>query len=194
LIRRLALDLTGLPPSIAEIDAFLNDQRSDAYERLVDRLLASQHYGERWARHWLDAARFAESDGFEQDTDRKNAYWYRDFVIRALNDDMPYHQFVKWQLAGDEFAPDDPWAMAATGFIGAEQFPTQLTEAEFEQARYDEIDNMSGTTGTAMLGLTVGCARCHDHKFDPITSRDYYALHGVFQSCAEQVVPCASPA
>jgi hypothetical protein len=180
LIRRAYLDLLGLPPKPEEVEVFVGDNSPKAYEKLLDRLLDSPQYGERWARHWLDAARFAESDGFEQDTDRKNAYWYRDFVIRALNDDMPYNQFVKWQLAGDEFAPDDPWAMAATGFIGAEQFPTQLTEAEFEQARYDEIDNMSGTTGTAMLGLTVGCARCHDHKFDPISNQEYYRLASTF--------------
>jgi len=180
LIRRAYLDLLGLPPKPEEVEAFAADSSANAYQNLIDRLLTSPHYGERWARHWLDAARFAESDGFEQDTDRKNAYWYRDFVIKALNEDMPYTQFVKWQLAGDEFAPEDPWALAATGFVGAEQFPTQLTEAEFEQARYDELDNMSGTTGTAMLGLTVGCARCHDHKFDPISNQEYYRLASTF--------------
>ena len=180
LIRRASLDLLGLPPKPEEVEVFAADKSSRAYESLIGRLLASPQYGERWARHWLDAARFAESEGFEQDTDRTNAFWYRDFVIRALNDDMPYDRFVKWQIAGDEFAPDDPWALAATGFIGAEQFPTQLTESEFEQARYDELDNMSGTTGTAMLGLTVGCARCHDHKFDPISNKEYYHLLSTF--------------
>ncbi len=180
LIRRVYLDLIGMPPPPAEVEVFIADSSPQAYEKLIDRTLASQHYGERWARHWLDAARFAESDGFEQDTDRTNAFWYRDFVIKALNDDMPFNQFVKWQLAGDEFAPDEPWALAATGFIGAEEFPTQLTEAEFEQARYDELDNMAGTTGTAMLGLTIGCARCHDHKFDPISNREYYRLLSSF--------------
>ncbi len=180
LIRRAYLDLLGLPPAPDEVERFVADKSPSAYEKLIDGLLASPHYGERWARYWLDAARFAESDGFEQDLDRPDAYWYRDFVIKALNEDMPYDQFVQWQLAGDEFAPGEPWAMAATGFLGAEQFPTQLTEAEFEQARYDELDNMAATTGTAMLGLTIGCARCHDHKFDPISNRDYYRILTTF--------------
>ena len=147
---------------------------------MIDDLLASPHYGERWARHWLDTARFGESHGFEQDYDRPFAFWYRDFVIKATNDNLPYDQFIKWQLAGDELAPDNAWAMAATGFIGAGVFPTQLTEAEFEPARYDELDNMAATTGTAMLGLTIGCARCHDHKFDPISNKDYYRFITTF--------------
>jgi mono/diheme cytochrome c family protein len=180
LYRRLSFDLIGLPPTPEEVDAFLADARPDAYERLVDRLLASPHYGERWARHWMDVARFAESHGYEQDYDRPFAYHYRDFLIKALNRDMPYDQFVRWQLAGDELAPDDPQAMAATGFFGAGAFPTQLTEAEFESARYNELDDMVTTTGTAMLGLTIGCARCHDHKYDPIPSDDYYRLASVF--------------
>ena len=124
--------------------------RPIAYERLVDRLLASPHYGERFASHWMDVARFAESHGYEQDYDRPYAYHYRDFLIRAFNDDMPYDQFVRWQLAGDELAPDDPMAMAATGFLGAGPFPTQLTEAEFESARYNELDDMVATTGSAI--------------------------------------------
>jgi hypothetical protein len=188
LIRRAYLDLLGLPPTPVEVEAFVGDASPKAYDQLIDRLLANPHYGERWARHWLDAARFAESDGFEQDTDRPYAYWYRDFVIKALNDDLPYDQFVEWQIAGDELAPDDPWAMAATGFLGAEQFPTQLTEAEFEQARYDELDNMAATTGTAILGLTIGCARCHDHKFDPISNKEYYRLVSTFTTTIRSVI------
>ncbi len=180
LIRRAFFDLIGLPPTPAEVDAFVADNDPRAYEKLVDGLLKSPHYGERWARHWLDAARFAESHGFEQDYDRPFAYHYRDFVIKALNADMPYDQFVKWQLAGDEFAPDEPLALMATGFMGAGVFPTQLTEKEFESARYDELDDMAATTGTAMLGLTIGCARCHDHKFDPIPTRDYYRFVSTF--------------
>ena len=171
LIRRLSFDLIGLPPTPEEVDAFVAESGADAYRRLVDRLLDSPHYGERWARHWMDVARFAESHGYEQDYDRPFAYHYRDFLIKALNRDMPYDQFVRWQLAGDELAPDDPQAMAATGFLGAGAFPTQLTEAEFESARYNELDDMVATTGTALLGLSIGCARCHDHKFDPIPSR-----------------------
>ncbi|MGY8652216.1 MAG: PSD1 and planctomycete cytochrome C domain-containing protein [Verrucomicrobiia bacterium] len=180
LIRRAYLDLVGMPPSPEEVDAFVNDARPNAYEEVIDRLLKDPRYGERWARHWLDAARFAESHGFEQDYNRPFAYHYRDFVIKALNGDMPYDQFVRWQLAGDEFAPDDPLALMATGFLGAGVFPTQLTEKEFESARYDELDDMTGTMGTAMLGLTIGCARCHDHKFDPIPTRDYYRLLSTF--------------
>ncbi len=180
LIRRVTFDLTGLPPAPEQVDAFVRDPSPDAYERLVDRLLTSPHFGERFARHWVDVARFAESHGYEQDYDRPYAYHYRDFLIRAFNGDMPYDQFVRWQLAGDEWEPDDPLAMAATGFLGAGAFPTQLTEAEFESARYNELDDMVATTGVAFLGLSVGCARCHDHKYDPIPSEDYYRMAAVF--------------
>ncbi len=180
LIRRAYFDLLGLPPTPEEIDAFVNDPDPHAYEKLIDRLLESPHYGERWARHWMDVARFAESHGYEQDYDRPNAYHYRDFLIKAFNADMPYDQFARWQLAGDELAPGDPLAMMATGFLGAGAFPTQLTEAEFESARYDELDDMTATTGVAFLGLSVGCARCHDHKFDPIPAKDYYRLAATF--------------
>jgi len=180
LIRRAYFDLIGLPPTSEEVDAFLNDTAPDAYERLLDRLLANPHYGERWGRHWLDVARFAESHGFEQDYDRPYAYHFRDFVIRALNADMPYDQFVQWQLAGDEIAPDEPLAMMATGFLGSGVFPTQITANEVERTRYDAIDDMAATTGTAMLGLTIGCARCHDHKFDPIPQADYYRFASTF--------------
>ncbi|MFT6178072.1 MAG: hypothetical protein ACJAQT_000359 [Akkermansiaceae bacterium] len=177
-IRRAYLSLIGLPPTPKQLKSAL----SKTHDQLIDELLASPHYGERWARHWLDAARFAESHGFEQDYDRKYAYHYRDFVIKALNSDMPWDQFVRWQLAGDEIAPDNPLAMMATGFLGAGVFPTQLTEKEFESARYDELDDMAATTGTAMLGLTIGCARCHDHKFDPIPVKDYYQFVSIFTS------------
>ncbi len=180
LIRRAYFDLLGLPPSAQEVEAFINDPAPDAYERLLDRLLASPHYGERWGRHWLDLARFAESHGFEHDYDRPSAYHYRDFVIKALNDDMTYDTFVKWQLAGDEFEPDNNLALMATGFLAAGVHSTQITKKEVEKQRYDELDDMSATTGTAMLGLTIGCARCHDHKFDPIPQRDYYRILSTF--------------
>ncbi|MBI1371649.1 MAG: DUF1549 domain-containing protein [Phycisphaera sp.] len=180
LIRRAYFDLIGLPPTPEQVDAFINDPAPNAWEKVIDELLASPHYGERWGRHWLDVARFAESFGFEQDYDRPNAYHYRDFVIKALNSDMPYDRFVRWQVAGDEIAPDEPLAMMATGFLGAGVFPTQLTEKEFESARYEEMDDMTQTLGTAMLGLTVGCARCHDHKFDPIENIDYYRMVATF--------------
>ncbi|MFO0909750.1 MAG: DUF1549 domain-containing protein [Isosphaeraceae bacterium] len=182
LIRRVTFDLIGLPSTPEEVEAFVADNRSDAYDRLVDRLLESPHYGERWARHWMDLARFAESHGYEQDYDRPYAYHYRDFLIRAFNADLPYDTFVRWQIAGDELAPNDPQALAATGFLGAGAFPTQLTEAEFESARYNELDDMVTTTGTALLGLTVGCARCHDHKSDPLTIGDYYGLAATFST------------
>ena len=175
-IRRAYLDVIGLPPTPEQIDAAL----AMSHEALIDELLESPHYGERWARHWLDAARFAESHGFEQDYDRKFAYHYRDFVIKAFNADMPWDQMVRWQIAGDEIAPNDPLAMMATGFLGAGVFPTQLTEKEFESARYDELDDMAATIGTAMLGLTIGCARCHDHKFDPLPTADYYRFVSTF--------------
>ncbi|HEX8203566.1 MAG TPA: PSD1 and planctomycete cytochrome C domain-containing protein, partial [Isosphaeraceae bacterium] len=180
LIRRAAFDLTGLPPTPEEVAAFVADPAPDAYEKLLDRLLDSPHHGERWARHWLDLARFAESHGYEQDYDRKYAYHYRDFVIKALNQDKPYDQFVRWQIAGDELAPEDPLALMATGFLGAGTHATQITASQVEKERYDELDDMVATTGTAMLGLTIGCARCHDHKFDPIPTADYYRVLATF--------------
>jgi mono/diheme cytochrome c family protein len=180
LVRRAHLDLTGLPPTPEEVEAFVGDKKQDAWPRLVKRLLDSPRHGERWARHWLDVARFAESSGFEHDYDRPHAFHYRDFVIRALNADMPYDQFVRWQLAGDEFAPGDSEALMATGFLGAGVFPTQITANEVERTRYDALDDMLATTGSAFLGLTVGCARCHDHKFDPIPTRDYYRMLSTF--------------
>jgi hypothetical protein len=180
LIRRAYFDLVGLPPSPEEVDAFLKDDAPDAFAKLVDRLLASPRHGERWARHWLDLARFAESHGFEHDYDRPSAYHYRDFVIEALNRDLPFDTFAKWQIAGDEFAPDNPLALKATGFLAAGVHSTQITKAEVEKHRYDEMDDKLGTLTTAFLGLTVGCARCHDHKYDPIPQRDYYRMLATF--------------
>ena len=180
LVRRLSFALLGLPPDSAEVHKFMNSNSADAWATLTEQMLRSPHYGERWARHWMDVARFAESHGYEQDYDRPHAYHYRDFLIRAFNQDLPFDQFVSWQLAGDELAPENPLAMMATGFLGAGVFPTQLTETEFESARYDELDDMVMTTGVAFLGLSVGCARCHDHKFDPVPARDYYSLAAVF--------------
>ncbi len=182
LLRRAHLDLLGMPPTPEEVDAFADDPAPtpQAWRAVVRELLGRPQHGERWARYWLDVARFAESSGFEHDYDRPAAYHFRDFVIRALNDDMPYDQFVRWQLAGDEFAPDDPLALMATGFLGAGVFPTQITANEVERTRYDAMDDMLATTGTAMLGLTIGCARCHDHKFDPISAQEYYRLLSTF--------------
>jgi len=180
LIRRAYFDLIGLPPTPAEVEAFLADTAADAYDRLIDRLLASPHYGERWGRHWLDLARFAESHGYEQDYDRPSAYHFRDFVIQALNADMPYDRFVRLQIAGDELEPDNRLALMATGFLGAGTHATQITASQVEKERYDELDDMASTVGTAMLGLTIGCARCHDHKYDPIPQADYYRLLSTF--------------
>lgn len=180
LARRASLDLLGLPPTPEEMEAFLADQSEQAWPTYLDRLLASPHYGERQARHWMDVARFGESEGFEHDYDRKNAYHYRDFLIEAYNRDLPWDIFTSWQIAGDELAPDNPLALKATGFLAAGAFPTQLTEAEFERARYDELDDMASTTGAAFLGLSVSCARCHDHKYDPIPASDYYRFTAAF--------------
>jgi mono/diheme cytochrome c family protein len=188
LIRRVTFDLTGLPPTPEEVEAFVNDTSPTAYEKVVDRLLASSAYGERWARHWLDPARYGESHGFEHDYHRPFAYHYRDFVIKALNADMPYDRFVRWQVAGDELAPDDPLALAATGFLGAGVYPTQITNREAERVRYDAMDDMLATTGHAVLALTVGCARCHDHKYDPIPTRDYYRMLAAFTTTVRSEV------
>jgi cytochrome c553 len=180
LVRRVTFDLIGLPPTDAQLEAFEADPSPAAYSALVDRLLASPHYGNRWARHWLDLARFAESHGFEHDYDRPTAYHFRDFVIRAFNDDLPYDTFIRWQMAGDELAPHDSLALMATGFLAAGVHSTQITKNEVEKQRYDELDDMLATTGNAILGLSVGCARCHDHKFDPIPQADYYRLLSAF--------------
>jgi mono/diheme cytochrome c family protein len=180
LVRRAYFDLIGLPPKPEEVESFVNNPDPEAYGKLLDKLLDNNHFGERWGRYWLDNARFAESHGFEQDYDRPYAYHFRDFVIEALNLDMPYDQFVRWQLAGDELAPENPLALKATGFLGAGVFPTQITANEVERTRYDALDDMAATTGTALLAITVGCARCHDHKFDPIPQADYYRFTSTF--------------
>ncbi len=188
LMRRIMFDLSGLPPQPEELDDFETAYRRDQTEAvtaLVDRLLNSQHFGERWGRHWLDVARYADSDGQESDRDRPHAYHYRDFVIRAFNDDMPFDQFVRWQIAGDEYEPDNRDAVAATGFLVAGPH-TVLADTFLEEERlrnrYNELDDIVSTTGTALLGLTVGCARCHDHKYDAISSREYYRLLSAFHS------------
>jgi hypothetical protein len=176
LIRRAYFDLTGLPPTPAEIDAFVNDAAPNAWEKLIDKLLASDRYGERWARHWLDVVRYAESGGYEFDGDRKGAHHYRDWVIKSLNADMPYNEFARLQLAGDKLHPGDFQSVAATGFLSAGPYPGQTTAKTLEPIRYDQLDDMVSTVGSAFLGLTVGCARCHEHKYDPIPQEDYYRL------------------
>lgn len=176
LIRRAAFDLHGLPPTPAEVEAFAKDTAPDAYEKLLDRLLQSERVGERWARHWLDTVRFAESGGYEFDGDRLAAFHYRDFVIKAFNQDMPFDQFVRWQIAGDHLVPGDLQAIAATGFLVAGSYPGQTTSKTLALIRYDHLDDMLSTMGTSMLGLSLGCARCHEHKYDPIPQEDYYRL------------------
>jgi hypothetical protein len=173
LLRRLKFDLLGLPPTPEEVDAFAADQAPDAYEKLVEKFLASPHFGERWGRHWLDVVHFAESDGFETNQPRPNAWPYRDYVIRALNEDRPYDRFITEQLAGDALGVDE-----ATGFLvaGAADRVKSPDVVLTLQQRADELHDMVSTTGSTFLGLTVGCARCHDHKFDPISQSDYYAL------------------
>jgi hypothetical protein len=178
LIRRLYFDLLGLPPGPEEVEDFLKDTAPDSYEKLVDRLLASPRYGERWARHWLDVARFGESDGFERDLPRFRAWPYRDWVINALNRDVPYPEFVTLQLAGDILRPGDPEALAATGFLvaGPHDVVVPVGQAMRDTMRQDELEDVIGTVAQSFLGLTVNCARCHDHKFDPIPQKDYYQL------------------
>ena len=180
LIRRVTFDLTGLPPSVAEVDTFLADTRPDAYERRVDRLLSSPRFGERWAQHWLDLAHYADSNGFELDAERPDAWRYRDWVVGALNADMPYDRFVALQLAGDELAPGDPSALIATGF--GRCGPREVVGGNFDLAirRQSELTEITGTVGSVFLGLTVACARCHDHKFDALPTTDYYRLQAFF--------------
>ncbi len=177
LIRRVMFDLVGMPPTPEEVAAFVSDNAPDAYERLVDRLLASPHFGERWARHWLDVVRFAESEGFETNQPRPNAWPYRDYVIRSFNADQPFDRFIVEQIAGDTLGIDE-----ATGFIvgGARDGVKSPDPVLTAQQRADELHDMVSTTGSAFLGLTVGCARCHAHKFDPVSQTDYYALTAVF--------------
>lgn len=189
LIRRVYFDLWGLPPEPAEVEAFVADPSPEAYTRLVDRLLDGTHYGERWGRHWLDLARFAESNGYAFDKDRPAAYHYRDFVIKALNEDMPYDRFIRLQIAGDLLGGNDYMSQAATGFLAAGPFTSQQTQKERERSRYEQLDDLISTIGTSTLGLTLGCARCHDHKFDPIPRYDYYRLIASFAKTGFQDYP-----
>jgi hypothetical protein len=178
LLRRLRFDLTGLPPSLEEVEAFLKDSAPDAYEKLVDRLLASPEYGVRWAQHWLDLARYADTDGFEFDQARPNAWRYRDWVVDALNRDLPYDEFLRRQIAGDEAAPDDVSAFIATGFNRC--YPDMVDLNDQGLRRQNALNDITETTGLVFLGLTIGCARCHDHKFDPIRQSDFYRLQAFF--------------
>ncbi len=192
LLRRLTFDLTGLPPTPKEIDSFQNDSSESAYDKQVERLLASSRYGVRWAQHWLDLVRYADSDGYESDRIRPHSWRYRDWVVYALNRDMPYNAFVREQLAGDEIVPDDPLASIATGFLRC--YP-DARDPNPEMRRYNALTDITETTSLVFLGLTVGCARCHDHKYDPIAQSDFYKFQAFFSGAHfTDDKPIATPA
>ena len=178
LIRRASLVLTGLPPTPEQVQAFLADSSPKAFEAVVDALLESPHYGERWARHWLDLARYADSEGFKADETRPNIWRYRDYVIRSFNSDKRYDRFVQEQIAGDELFPGDADALVATGFN--RHFPDESNAANVMQRRQELLNDITDTVGSSFMGMTFGCARCHDHKFDPILQKDYYRLQAFF--------------
>ena len=178
LIRRATLDLTGMLPTLEEVQDFTSDNSPDAFAKVVDRLLASPRYGERWARHWLDLARYSDSEGFKSDETRPNIWRYRDYVIDSLNKDKPYDRFMKEQIAGDELYPDDPAALIATGFN--RHFPDESNARNLMQRRQELLNDITDTVSATFLGMTYGCARCHDHKFDPILHKDYYRLQAFF--------------
>ena len=180
LIRRVTYDLTGLPPTPEQVEAFVHDASPQAWEHLIDRLLESPHYGEKWGRHWLDLVRFAETNSYETDEAKPHAWRYRDYVIRAFNADKPYDRFIREQLAGDELPDGGAEGLIATGYYRLGIWDND--PADRELALYDQLDDLVATTGQVFLGLTVDCARCHDHKIDPISQRDYYALLSFFRN------------
>ena len=190
LVRRLYLDLTGLPPSIDEVESFVNDSSADAWAKLVDSLLESPHYGERWGRHWLDLVHYADSGGFERDFDWPTMWRYRDYVVGSFNNDKPYDQFIREQIAGDEIAPESREANVATGYLRM----VLDNNIKDERTRMDELDDNVATTAQTFLAVTVQCARCHNHKFDPIPQKDYYRMQAVFFSTKEIDFPLVSPA
>ena len=179
LIRRASFDITGLPPTLEEVEAFQNDSSPEAWEKVIDRLLASPHYGEKWARHWLDIVRYAESNGFERDSDKPHIWRYRDYVIDALNADLPYDQFLLQQLAGDELEKPTSQSMIATGYHRLMQWDDEPADRLLHL--FDNLDDDLRITTEGMLGMTVGCARCHDHKGDPISQEDYYSFMAFFR-------------
>lgn len=192
LLRRVSFDLIGLPPTPEEGEAFLKDKSADAWERVVERLLASPHYGERWGRHWLDVARYAESDGFRADEPRPNIWRYRDYVVRSFNQDKGYDLFMREQIAGDELWPDDPQARIATAF--SRHYSDEWNARDLMQRRQEILQDVTDAVGSAFLGLTMGCAKCHDHKFDPILHRDYYRLQAFFAHTAnDDRIPALTP-
>lgn len=193
LIRRIHFDLLGLPPQPGDVAAFVNDEAPDAYARLVDRLLASPHYGERWAQHWLDVVRFAETEGFEYDRHLPDAWRYRDYVIDSLNADKPFDQFVAEQIAGDEIAPNDPQHLAAVILHRLGAVRRNAGNPDIALSRNEVLTERTNIIGEAFLGLTIGCARCHNHKLEPITQKDYYRLQAYLSATQENNVLLASP-
>lgn len=191
-LRRLSLDLIGLPPAPREVAAFLMDNSPDAYERQVDRLLASPHYGEKWARQWLDLARYADSDGYEKDLPRRYAWRWRHWVIEALNDDMPFDDFTMQQMAGDLLPGATVNQITATGFH-RNGLKNREAGVKREEARFEELIDRTSTLGTTWLGLTVGCAQCHDHKYDPISQKDFYQLLAFFNNTEDSVIDAPLP-
>ena len=187
LLRRAYFDLIGFPPPPEEIEIFSKDNRPEAFAELIERLLASPQYGERWARHWLDVARYADTGGFEQDYSYQNAWRYRDYVICALNADKPFDRFIQEQVAGDELWPSDSEAIAATALYSIGPV-AQESAMILNQLEYDWLTDAVDTTGAAFLGLTMGCARCHDHKYDPISQKDYFAMQAIF-AASERTYP-----
>ena len=179
-LRRVTLDLTGIPPTPAEAQAYLSDTKPGAEERLVDRLLASSRYGERWGRHWLDVVRYADSDGFKQDDTRPNMWRYRDWVIKSWNDDKPFDRFIREQIAADELYPGDMQALPGLGYLRL--FEDEYNQAHIRMRRQELLNDLTDNTSFAFLGVTLGCARCHDHKFDPLLHRDYYRLQAFFSN------------
>lgn len=192
LIRRVYLDLTGLPPTPEQITSFLNDRSPDAWAKLVDHLLATPEYAERWAQHWLDVVRFAESDGFEYDTHRSNAWEYRDYVIRSIQQDKPYNQFVEEQLAGDEIDANNHELLVAAGFNRLGPYRKNAGNQDAAYIRNEVLTEMTNVVGSAFLGVTLGCARCHDHKFDPIRQKDYYRVQAFFAMTQHRDIPLAT--
>ncbi len=192
LIRRVTYDLIGLPPTPEEVDAFVKDNSPNAYEKLVDRLLASPQYGETWGHHWLDVVRFAESDGYEYDMHRPDAYRYRDYVVKSFNDDKPYNQFVKEQLAGDEMDMKNETYVVASGFNRLGPLRKNAGNQNVASSRTEVLTEMTNIVGAAYLGVTVACSRCHDHKFDPFRQSDYYRLQAYFAQTKENDIVMAS--
>ena len=192
LIRRVTYDLTGLPPQPADVDAFLKDKSPEAYERVVDRLLASLQYGERWASKWLDVVRYADTNGFELDLERPHAWRYRDYVIQSFNQDKPYDRFIQEQIAGDEMFPGKKEALVATGYLRAGSEHLVAGNIDPEESRQEVLTEIATNVGQAFLGLTINCARCHNHKFDPILQSDFYALQAVFAGAKGKDVEIAT--